>query len=566
LLDFLGDLVKNLAGITTSLTFAFLLLFALLVILRRIRGRKQVLFDPWSDLRPQPDEVLGRSVGEMLLHRLGTIQNIHERSTTQVEISNTFRDIPIFAQGLDKDLELLGSAQLGSTPGAMTALLVFVLKAFPFLSPPTRLRGSIHQYGDRYRLQAVLQNYKRPATGRPATLLWEVETAAAVDTGIPEAIEELAYRIYLDLLRERAFKSWECFREFTIGLGHHISYMDLGRPADDLKAFEHYGAADEMEPQNHVVSYNLGVLIYMRFESGKSNEDALLYFRKALSAPNDRLRARANSAMANALLTRVHRFREGGIADLEEALRLAGQAVGLQPDLAGQSVGLQPDLDAAAKAHAYAHHQLGEWLHSHAAGSAGTTGQLKSAEEHRKKAMAEYNRALELNPDHHVAANNLANLQLEWAKVCDSHRQRQDLLKGAEKAAERALQVSPGFDFAHDNLGNIRVELGDQAGAVLEFQAALRFNPDYPEALNDLALVQMDSRYPAASAEEACKSHVAALSMTAPDSEGRRKKLCAQFVNRARALQLEDALVPGVSRGLVADNRCSCDSFWEAAS
>jgi tetratricopeptide (TPR) repeat protein len=554
-MDFLGDLVRNLAGITTSLTFAFLLLFAILVLVRRIRGRKQVLFDPWSDLRPQPDEVLGRSVGEMLLHRLGSIQNIHERSTTQVEISNSFRDIPIFSQGLDKDLELLGSAQLGSTPGAMTALIVFVLRAFPFLSPPTRLRGSIHQYGDRYRLQAVLQSYKRPSTGRPATLLWEVETPDAVDTGIPEAIEQLAYRIYLDLLRERDFKSWECFREFTIGLGHHISYMDLGRPADNLKAFEHYRAADKMEPQNHVVSYNLGVLIYMRFKSSQSNETALTYFRKALSAPNDRLRARANSAMANALLTRVHRFGEGGIADLEEGLRLANQAVELQPDL-----------DAAAKALAYAHHQIGEWLHSHATGSPDPTGQVRSAEDHRSKAMVEYNRALKLNPNHHVAANNLANLQLEWAKACQSQRQREELLKGAEKAAERALQISPGYDFAHDNLGNIRVELGDLAGAILEFQAALRFNPDYPEALNDMALVLMDDRYPAASADEACRNHVAALKRTARDSQGRRQKLCARFVNRARALQSAGSLVPGVRKGLIVDAQCTCDAFWEAVS
>lgn len=545
--DSFDNFIQTFAGFTSALTVALLVVLAVLVVIRRIRARRQLLFDPWSDLRPQPDEVLGRSVGEMLLHRLGTIQSIHESSIDQVEISNTYRDIPIFSQGLDEDLELLGSAELGSTPGAITALLVFVLRAFPFLSPPTRLRGSIHRYGERHRLQAILHNYPNPATGRRSNHLWEVQTADSVDGNIPEAVEELAYRIYLDLLRERAFKSWECFRDFTRGLGAHIRYMDLGKDLDGREAEKHYRAALNSEPQNHVVAYNLGVLIYMRYQSSRSNEEALDLFRRALTAPNDRLRARANSAMANAMLTRVHRFQEGGQPDLEEARYLADAALALQPDL-----------DACAKASAYAHHQLGEWLHRNAERQPDPARARTEALDHLRRAREGYERTLRLNPAHFVAANNLANLQLEWSKLARDPAERRSLLEGAKLAAERALRISPGYHHAHDNLGNIRLELGDRSGALLAFQAALRFQPNYPEALNDIALVHLDTGYPAASAGQVREHHVAALALTAPESGRQRAKLCAQLGARARALQAAGHLVSGVGPDLFVDPSCTC--------
>lgn len=548
--DSFDNVFQSFAGFTTALTIAVLVVLGVLVAIRRIRGRKQILFDPWSDLRPEPDEVLGRSIGEMLLHRLGTIQSVHERSVGQVEISNTYRDIPIFSQGLDEDLELLGSAELGSTPGAVTALFVFLLRAFPFLSPPTRLQGSIHLYDGRYRLQAILRNYKPSGSKSSTTRLWEVESAGESRGSIPAAVEELAYRIYLDLLHDQAFKSWSCFREFTIGVDRHINFMELGRPQDNRDAEQHYRAALALEKQNQVVGYNLGVLIYMRFESNRTNDEALDLFRSTLTAPNDRLRARANSAMANALITRVHRFSkkgEGRREDLEEALELAEDAVALQPGL-----------DAAAKARAYAHHQLGEWIFLRSEGDAGLA---KQADHHRSEGLKGYQRALELNPNHFLAANNLANLLLEWAKSED--RRRTELLAEAERWAGRALQISPGFHLAHDNIGNIRLEGGDYAGALRAFQTALRFKPDYPEANNDIALVHLDAGYPGSSAAEATRIHRVALGLTAEGSLRHREKLCGQMIDRALELRAGKRLVDGFAPDAASDPRCSCPGLWE---
>jgi hypothetical protein len=86
--DFLDGLVKNFIGFTAALAVALLVAIAVLVTVRRITGRKQIIFDAWVDLRPQPDEPLGRSLAEMLLYRLRAIQWVHERSVERVEISN----------------------------------------------------------------------------------------------------------------------------------------------------------------------------------------------------------------------------------------------------------------------------------------------------------------------------------------------------------------------------------------------------------------------------------------------------------------------------------------------
>jgi tetratricopeptide (TPR) repeat protein len=252
--------------------------------------------------------------------------------------------------------------------------------------------------------------------------------------------------------------------------------------------------------------------------------------------------------MANALLTRVHRFKAGNLEDLREALELAEHAANLQPNL-----------DAAAKAYAYAHHQIGEWLYKNSASAVDPRGTLRASEEHRRKALKGYERALKLNPAHYVAANNLSNLQLEWAKTTKEPRRRRELLTGADRAADKALRANPGFHLAHDNLGNVRLEQGEYSEALLAYQAALRFKPDYPEALNDTAALLLDSRYERASGKAGWESHVEALSMTA--DQGRREKLCEQFTGRVQDLRVENALVSDFTAQLRRDSRCVCSGL-----
>lgn len=541
MLNYLNALFAIIAELVTVLAVALCILVLAMGTIRRVTGRKQILFDPWADLRPQPNQTLGPSVAEMLLFRMHSIQATHERSRQRTEISNTYGDIPLFSQGDNGDIELLRSVDLGSKPGAMAGLFIFALRLIPVLSERIRLKGTIHLY-DGLRLQVMLEGYRHPITKARSTMLWEAMTDTGDGTAIPEAVDELAFRIYRDLLRESPFTSWDAFREFTGGLGYHLSYIVAGHVGDRDEAEACYRRALASEPNNAAAHYNLGVLVYTEEEdySAHSANLALKHFRKALTAPDAALRARAHSAMANTLLTLVGRFHEGSRSELDEALSLAIAAVELEPQLA-----------VAVKARAHARHQLADWLEANA--TPGTDQATANAL--RQEARKGYKRALDLDPNYFVAANNLANLLLEWATLTPEGNRgrlahllpewaklsrevnRGRLLDEAARAAAQSLAISPGYRHAHDNLGNVHLERGDHEAAVKEFQAALRYIGPYPEARNDMAMVHLDTRYAHSDAKEAVNQHLWAIQLTSRESERQRNKLCSQFIGRASSLE-----------------------------
>jgi tetratricopeptide (TPR) repeat protein len=62
-------------------------------------------------------------------------------------------------------------------------------------------------------------------------------------------------------------------------------------------------------------------------------------------------------------------------------------------------------------------------------------------------------------------------------------------LAGAEAAFRQAIRLDPGFAFAHNNLGFLLRARGDLAGAEAAFRQALRLDPGYAPAHNHLGLV-----------------------------------------------------------------------------
>jgi len=86
-------------------------------------------------------------------------------------------------------------------------------------------------------------------------------------------------------------------------------------------------------------------------------------------------------------------------------------------------------------------------------------------------AIAEYERALERDPNHLAARTNLASVLV-----------RQGQLDRAARVLARALEIEPETAAAHTNLGLLLAQQGrmDQAGR--EFREALRINPQLREA------------------------------------------------------------------------------------
>jgi predicted O-linked N-acetylglucosamine transferase (SPINDLY family) len=89
-----------------------------------------------------------------------------------------------------------------------------------------------------------------------------------------------------------------------------------------------------------------------------------------------------------------------------------------------------------------------------------------------------YRRALELEPGHADAVNNLGNLLREAGK-----------LREAEQCYRRALELRPQFAKASRNLGNVLDEQGDQEQAERHLRAALELEPADADGLNDLGNV-----------------------------------------------------------------------------
>src|SRR5260370_40177426 len=219
----------------------------------------------------------------------------------------------------------------------------------PMVFRPARLKGSIHKHGNRLMLLATLDAASGSKWINSSTCLWEVVQENSSDEQLPVAVEELAFRIYLDLTREEIFKSWECFQAYTAGLANYLSYIDLQRDADYVKAKEAYTRALTLEPNNPAIGYSLGVLEYYRWDA-KGNAEAIGYFRGALASSQSILRAYAHSGLANALLQNYHRYNVHDPKLLEDALYHPQRAVEIAPEL-----------DMSNRALGFPCHQLSEY-------------------------------------------------------------------------------------------------------------------------------------------------------------------------------------------------------------
>jgi tetratricopeptide (TPR) repeat protein len=100
------------------------------------------------------------------------------------------------------------------------------------------------------------------------------------------------------------------------------------------------------------------------------------------------------------------------------------------------------------------------------------------------EAIAHYRMALQINPDYMEAQNNLGLALLQKGNVDEAIAHYQ-----------QALQIDPDYADAHDNLGNALFQKGNVDEAIAQYQQALQINPGFAQAHNNLgaALFQKGS-------------------------------------------------------------------------
>jgi tetratricopeptide (TPR) repeat protein len=520
--------------------------------------RHAIVFEPWLDRTGGEAGDLGHSLASLLLHRIREIQSVHERSIRRFELWNPSYEVPAFQQPIDDEIKLLASLELGRYGELVGRVATLLFKLLP-LAQPAKLRGTALTLGDHLFLQLTLDGFRTKADGRRVMRVLEARGKAGESSTLPELVEELAYKVYLELSESPHFKSWRALKAWVAGLSHFVEFLDV--ESDDAwdKARDCYEEALRHERNNAAASYNLGVLHYVRL-SGKDNALAIERFRAASLCADVELKAYALSGLANAQGQAFHRH---GIAEprlIEEARFHAARAL----DLA-------PDKDVVQKAYAFICHQDSERLAQQAAAETGATraALLEEAGRQRDTAIRHYQLATRANPLYFAAWNNLGNLHLEWARQLPAgDPRRRARLAEALRHCETAIKARAAYPLPYDNAANAWIELAalsarpEERTAALDraeefLKNALLNQPRYAEAMNDWARLELLRRPDDAAA--GLDRHAAALDRCDPAADdGRRKKLSRQLAPELAAATVAATPATQPLLAKLKELGCSC--------
>ena len=115
------------------------------------------------------------------------------------------------------------------------------------------------------------------------------------------------------------------------------------------------------------------------------------------------------------------------------------------------------------------------------------------------------------------------------------------LLQKSIDHCEEALKINPAYHFAHDNLGNAYYEFGNYIKARNSFRNAILYEPTYPEATNDLAMIYLVPEFEGYDISLAKSLHLDALNLLDDkNEENRREKLKTIFKNRMTQLNISE--------------------------
>jgi tetratricopeptide (TPR) repeat protein len=264
------------------------------------------------------------------------------------------------------------------------------------------------------------------------------------------------------------------------------------------KAIEHYRKAVELEPNHVKVNNNLGVVLLKQ----NLTEEAIIHFQKALKQDPYMAAAHINLGLAFSKQDKL----SDAVVHYSKALQISSNLPKAQFQLGDALVkqgrteqgvhhikrALQIDPDFAE-----AHNNLG--------------GQLLQ-EGKIDEALKHFNAALKTNPDIPEAHNNIGIILIHKGKISEAVFHFQE-----------AVRINPEFELAQDNLrralaiqqtnldaetariqselktnpddpvlnyalGNLYLGKGELNSSIDQYRRAIAIQPDFPQALNNLAM------------------------------------------------------------------------------
>ena len=141
-------------------------------------------------------------------------------------------------------------------------------------------------------------------------------------------------------------------------------------------------------------------------------------------------------------------------------------------------------------------------------------GLAYQAQNQPEKALAWFQKAVDLDPDYDEAYSNVGGILVNLGRVADavpyleraiainpeshvafsnlgSAMKRLNRLDEAIACYRKSISLYPDYETAHNNLGAVLTEKGDFEGAVGHLQRAIQINPNYHEPYSNLGLAMM---------------------------------------------------------------------------
>jgi len=107
-----------------------------------------------------------------------------------------------------------------------------------------------------------------------------------------------------------------------------------------------------------------------------------------------------------------------------------------------------------------------------------------------EEAIADYNAAIKLKPDHYKAFNNRGIAK----KNIGVNTNNIDLIREAIVDYDTALKIKTDYDDAYSNRGNAKRLLQDFEGALKDYNRAIELKPMFPQAYSNRAATKIDLR------------------------------------------------------------------------
>ncbi len=361
---------------------------------KRRKARSNLYFEPWANLSNDKQLEIGLSPSQIMFHEMVAIHSVYRKGATMEGLWNEQSSVPAFLPDKNEiinpdQVDMLG---ISGKFGQFLKVMVWLIS----LEKPLSLKGNVHRFGDKVRIQVFLDGGRKP--GLTQKVCWLIEHDVNKIENLPASIKYLAHNIYMELGYDFECKTVENFESFTNGLNKHIEYMEKGELSFLEEAISYYEQTNKApDGNNPYASYQIARLLYYQY-TPQDNEKCIEKFKCVLNTSNTTLRAHAYRGLANAYCQKNQRHKIKEPYLLLEAIRFA--------EMAYDATAKKNEKDEQiVKALAYTYQVLAE-----------NESDVARREKNLNEAKKKYKEAISLNNNFTIAYNNLGYIHLKEAE------------------------------------------------------------------------------------------------------------------------------------------------------